>query len=135
MVGINAAVAGFGLGLAVPIDDSTQRIIHALMTDGRFHRAYIGIAGGARPLPPRAAAATGRTHGVEVMEVVHGSPAAQAGIRSRDLIVELDDVPITDARSATAMVGDVIGRTVSALVWRRDELLAIAVHPVELGAA
>ena len=70
VVGINTAVAGFGLGLAVPIDDSTQRIIQSLMTEGRFHRAYIGIAGGARPLPPRAAAATGRAHGVEVMDVV-----------------------------------------------------------------
>ena len=79
VVGINTAVAGFGLGLAVPIDDSTRTIMHALMTSGRFQRAYIGIAGGGRPLPPRVAAAVGRDHGVEVMEVVAGSPAARAG--------------------------------------------------------
>jgi S1-C subfamily serine protease len=136
VVGINTAVAGFGLGLAVPIDDSTQRIIHALMTEGRFHRAYIGIAGGARPLPPRAVASTGRDHGVEVMEVVAGSPAAQAGIRSGDLIVELDGVPIADARDLQRlMVGDVIGGSVTALVWRLGELRRIVVHPVELTAA
>jgi S1-C subfamily serine protease len=136
VVGINTAVAGFGLGLAVPIDDSTRRIVHALMTEGRFHRAYIGIAGGARPLPPRAAAATGRAHGVEVMEVVPGSPAARAGIRSGDLIVELEGVSIADASDLQRlMVGDVIGGTVTALVWRGGELRRIAVHPVELTAA
>jgi len=136
VVGINTAVAGYGLGLAVPIDDSTQRIIHALMTEGRFHRAYIGIAGGARPLPPRAAATAGRAHGVEVMEVVPGSPAAQAGIRSGDLIVELDGSPIADTRDLQRlMVGDLIGGTVTALIWRTDELRTIVVHPVELTAA
>jgi S1-C subfamily serine protease len=136
VIGINTAVAGIGLGLAVPIDDSTQRIIHALMTEGRFHRAYIGIAGGARPLPPRAAAATGHVHGVEVMEVVQGSPAAQAGIRPGDLIVELDGSPIADAHDLQRlMVGDVIGGTVTALIWRTDELRTIVVHPVELTAA
>ena len=136
VVGINTAVAGFGLGLAVPIDDSTRRIMHALMTAGRFQRAYIGIAGGGRPLPPRAAAAVGREAGVEIMEVVDGSPAARAGIRSGDLIVELDGVPIADARDLQRlMVGEVIGRSVEALVWRDGELRTFAIHPVELTAA
>ena len=136
VVGINTAVAGIGLGLAVPIDDSTRRIMHALMTAGRFDRAYIGIAGGGRPLPPRAAAAVGRDGGVEVMEVVVGSPAQRAGIRSGDLIVALDDVPIADARDLQRlMVDDVIGRSVEALVWRDGALRTFVVHPVELTAA
>jgi S1-C subfamily serine protease len=136
VVGINTAVAGIGLGLAVPIDDSTRRIMHALMTAGRFERAYIGIAGGGRPLPPRAAAAVGREAGVEVMQVVDGSPAARASIRSGDLIVELDGVPVADARDLQRlMVGDVIGRSVDALVWRDGELRTFVLHPVELTAA
>jgi S1-C subfamily serine protease len=136
VVGINTAIAGFGLGLAVPIDDSTRRIMHALMSAGRFQRAYIGIAGGGRPLPPRAAAAVGREEGVEIMEVVDGSPAARAGIRSGDLIVELDGAPITDARDLQRlMVGEVIGRSVEARVWRGDALRTFAIHPVELTAA
>ena len=57
VVGINTAVAGVGLGLAVPINATTRRIVSALMRDGRVRRAWIGIAGGARPLPPRVAAA------------------------------------------------------------------------------
>jgi S1-C subfamily serine protease len=136
VVGINTAVAGIGLGLAVPIDDATRRIMHALMTAGRFERAYIGIAGGGRPLPPRAAAAVGREDGVEVMEVVDGSPAVRAGIRSGDLIVALDGVPVADARDLQRlMVGDVIGRSVEALVWRDGELRTFVLHPVELTAA
>jgi serine protease Do len=136
VVGINTAVAGVGLGLAVPIDDSTRRIMHALMTAGRFQRAYIGIAGGGRPLPPRVAAAVGREHGVEVMEVVAGSPAARAGIRSGDLIVELDGVAITDARDLQRlMVGEVIGRSVDALIWREGAPRTITIHPAELTAA
>jgi S1-C subfamily serine protease len=136
VVGINTAVAGVGLGLAVPIDDATRRIMHALMTSGRVQRAYIGIAGGGRPLPPRAAAAVGRPDGVEVMEVVEGSPAEHGGIRSGDLIVELDGTPIADARDIQRMmVGDAIGRSVEALVWREGELRTFTLHPVELTAA
>jgi S1-C subfamily serine protease len=136
VVGINTAVAGVGLGLAVPIDDATRRIMHALMTDGRVQRAYIGIAGGGRPLPPRAAAAVGRPDGVEVMQVVEGSPAQLGGIRSGDLIVELDGVPIADARDIQRlMVGEAIGRPIEARVWRGGDLRTFTLNPVELTAA
>jgi serine protease Do len=136
VVGINTAVAGIGLGLAIPIDDATRRIMRSLMADGRVQRAYIGIAGGGRPLPPRAAAAVGRREGVEVMEVVQGSPAARAGVRSGDLIVELDGVPVADARDIQRlMVGEAIGRSVEARLWRDGALRTITLHPVELTAA
>jgi S1-C subfamily serine protease len=136
VVGINTAVAGVGLGLAVPIDDSTRRIMQALMTEGRVHRAYIGIAGGGRPLPPRVAASVGRRDGVEVVEVIQGSPAARAGIRPGDLIVELDGTPIADARDIQRlMVGDAIGRSITALLWRDGQARTITIHPAELTAA
>src|SRR4029453_14399980 len=93
-VGINTAVAGVGLGLAVPINAATRGIVAALMTEGRFRRAYLGIAGGARPPPPRLARGGGRKAGVEVVEVVPGGPADRAGMRPEDLIVELDGTPI-----------------------------------------
>src|SRR5205085_11728650 len=96
VVGINTAVAGVGLGLAVPINATTRRIVGALMSEGRFRRAYIGIAGGARPLPPRLAAALGRRSGVEVVQVVEDSPAARAGLRAEDLIVAVDGAPVAD---------------------------------------
>src|SRR6476646_6346294 len=90
VVGINTAVAGVGLGLAVPIDDSTRGILTSLMRDGRVRRAYLGIVGGTRPLPARIAGDLGRTRGLEVIQLLDGSPAAVAGVRPGDLIVELD---------------------------------------------
>src|SRR5881396_3857883 len=87
VVGINTAVAGVGLGLAVPINEATRTIVGALMTEGRFRRAYLGIAGGPRPLPPRLATELGRRECVEVVNVVEGSPSAAAGLRPEDMIV------------------------------------------------
>src|SRR6266704_4105799 len=89
VVGINTAVAGVRLGLAIPINATTRRIIGALMRDGRFHRAYLGVAVGPRPLPPRLATEMGRHAGVEVVEVFEGAPAAKAGIRPEDLILDI----------------------------------------------
>jgi S1-C subfamily serine protease len=136
VIGINTAVAGIGLGLAVPIDDATRKIIGALMRDGRVRRAYIGITGGARPLPPRAAAKTGRALGVEIMEVVPSSPAARAGLRSGDIILEVDDHPIEDvADLQRLMVGDVLGGSMRVLVWRGGDVREISLEPAELDAA
>src|SRR5256885_10799487 len=87
VVGINTAVAGVGLGLAVPINAATRGIIAALMTEGRFRRAYLGLGGGERPLPPRLARELGRDACIEVVQVVEDAPAARAGLRSEDLIV------------------------------------------------
>src|SRR5947209_1323187 len=90
VVGINTAVAGIGLGLAVPINEATRRVIGALMRDGRVRRAYVGVAGGPRPLPPAARARVGRESAVEVVEVVPDSPADRSGLRAEDLLIELD---------------------------------------------
>jgi serine protease Do len=133
VVGINTAVAGVGLGLAVPVNDVTRRIIGALMRDGRFTRAYIGIAGGSRPLPPRLARELGRTAGVEVVEVVEESPAAQAGLRPEDLIVSVGGTPVEGADDLQRlMVGELIGERVSATVIREGRRLELELVPVEL---
>src|SRR5689334_13676727 len=113
VVGINTAVAGVGLGLAVPINDGTRTIIGALMSEGRFRRAYLGIAGGSRPLPPIVARELDRSSGVEVVEVVSGSPAATAGLRPEDLIVAVDGAPVETVDDVQRlMVGDRIGSAV-----------------------
>src|SRR5437588_782470 len=94
VVGVNTAVAGVGLGLAVPINEATRKIVGALMREGRYRRAYLGIAGGPRPLPPRLARELGRTSGVEIVNVVEGSPAAAAGLRPEDMVVAVDGPPV-----------------------------------------
>jgi S1-C subfamily serine protease len=133
MVGVNTAVAGIGLGLAVPVNATTRRIIAALMRDGRFRRAFIGIAGGSRPLPPRVAKALDREAGVEVVQVVDGSPAARAGLRNEDLIIDVDGVPVADAGDLQRlMVGERIGRPLPVRAFRGGELLELTVVPVEL---
>jgi serine protease Do len=133
VIGVNTAVAGVGLGLAVPINQATRTIVGALMTEGRFRRAYLGIAGGTRPLPPRVAAMLQRTSGVEVVEVVAGSPAAQAGLRPEDLIVELNGVPVQTVDDIQRlMVGELIGAQVRARVLREGSERELDLVPVEL---
>jgi len=133
VVGINTAVAGVGLGLAVPINTTTRAIVGALMSEGRFRRAYIGIAGGTRPLPPRLAAELGRRSGIEIVEVVEGSPAARAGLRAEDLIVEVDGTPVTDVDALQRlMAGELIGRGVTARVVRGGHDVELELVPAEL---
>jgi S1-C subfamily serine protease len=133
VIGVNTAVAGVGLGLAVPINAATRQIIGALMTEGRVRRAYIGIGGGPRPLPPQARARLGRKSGVEVVEVVEGSPAERAGMRAEDLIVELDGQPIERVDEVQRlMTGQAIGQRVAVKVLRGEHLLDLELRPVEL---
>ena len=133
VVGVNTAVAGVGLGLAVPVNAATRAIVGALMTEGRFRRAYLGIAGGSRPLPPRLARRLGRESGVEVVQVAEGSPAALAGLRPEDLIVELDGVPVADvADIQRLMVVEKIGSPLSLKVLREGLELELSLVPAEL---
>jgi S1-C subfamily serine protease len=135
VVGVNTAVAGIGLGLAVPINAATRQVIAALMTEGRFRRAYLGVALGARPLPPRLARRLGRPSCVEVVEVVPGGPAANAGVRAGDLIVALDETAIEDVPTLQRlMTGDLIDAPVAMTVARDETLVSLALVAAELAA-
>ncbi len=137
LVGINTAVVGpgfgQGLGLAVPINDATRRIIAALMREGRVRRAYLGIAGGPRPLPPRVARETGRHRGIEVVEVVAGSPASRAGFRSEDLILEVDGEPVSGMDDLQRLMdASAIGRGIPIRLHRDGRTRTVEVTPTEL---
>jgi serine protease Do len=133
VVGINTAVAGVGLGLAVPINAATRQIIAALMTEGRFRRAYLGIGAGERPLPPRLARELGRDQCVEVSEVVDGAPAARAGMQAGDLLVALDGVPIHGMNDLQRlMVAERIGATATFTVARDERVFELPLVPSEL---
>jgi S1-C subfamily serine protease len=133
VVGINTAVAGIGLGLAVPVDAGTRMILAALIRDGRVRRAYLGIVGGTRRLAPALAQRTGRPSGLEVVQLLDGSPAAAAGVRAGDVIVALDGRPISGVGDLQrSLVGDLVGRSVDVTLERDGALAEIEITPTEL---
>src|SRR5579862_4636094 len=133
VVGINTAVAGVGLGLAVPINAATRQIIGALMRDGRVRRAYIGIAGGPRPLPPQARIRVGRAAALEVVEVADGSPAQRAGLRPEDLIIELGGRAVERADDVQQLMNEAaIDRPLPVRALRGDRWLKLEIYPQEL---
>ena len=133
VVGINTAVAGIGLGLAVPIDATTRAILGSLMRDGRVRRAYLGVVGGSRPLPPALARDLGRGRALEVVQLLERSPAAAAGVRPGDLIVELDGRPVQGVGDLQRLlVEELVGRRVGVRVARGATLIELPLTPAEL---
>jgi S1-C subfamily serine protease len=135
VVGVNTAVAGIGLGLAIPIGDATRRIIAALLRDGRVRRAWLGIAGAGRPLSPRLARALGQPAGIGVSDVVRDSPAERAGLREGDLILAVDGHAVTDAGDLQRlMLDEAIGRDLEVRILRLGETRVLHAIPDELAA-
>jgi serine protease Do len=135
VVGINTAVAGVGLGLAVPVNATTRRVVSELMRDGRVRRAWIGVAAGARPLPPRLRARVGRERAVEVVEVMPGSPAERAGLRAEDLILAVDGDPVSGVDDLHRLMdGDHIGRACTLAIARDGAERELLLTPRELAA-
>jgi S1-C subfamily serine protease len=133
VVGINTAMAGIGLGLAVPIDATTRPILASLMRDGRVRRAYLGVVGGTRALPGALAASLGRTRGLEVVQLLDRSPAASAGVRAGDLIVGLDGSAVEGVGDLQRLlIGDMVGRRVKVDVARDGRLMELELSPTEL---
>jgi S1-C subfamily serine protease len=134
VVGVNTAVAGVGLGLAVPINHATRRIIGALMSEGRVRRAYLGIAGTPRPLPPDARAAWGPGQCIELTEVLADSPADRGGLQAGDLLVELAGTRVEGVAELLALMEhEVIGTHLTAVVLRDGLERRTQVVPTELG--
>lgn len=133
MIGVNTAVAGVGLGLAVPINPTTREIIDALISRGRVRRAWLGVAGAQVTLTPELAARVGSRTGMQVASVVVGSPAAEAGARRGDIVITIDHTPVTSATGVQRlMVEHAIGRRMELTVWRNGALVDIVVEPEEL---
>jgi len=133
VVGINTAVAGIGVGLAVPVNPTTQRIVYALLHDGRVRRAYLGLVTSPAPLPPVWADRMGRRTALRVVEVVAGSPAAASGIRPGDLVLAVDGEPLGDAQSLQRRLFEsAIGRRTEITVLRNGALVDSVAIPGEL---
>ncbi|HEY3527631.1 MAG TPA: trypsin-like peptidase domain-containing protein [Nocardioides sp.] len=133
VVGINTAVAGVGVGLAVPMNGTTGRILYSLLHDGRVRRAYLGLVTSPAPLTPAWTDRTGRRSALQVVEVVEGSPAAGSGLRRGDMVLAVDGRPLGDAGSLQSLLlGDAIGSRVEVTVLRNGALVDVVAEPVEL---
>jgi S1-C subfamily serine protease len=133
VVGVNTAVAGFGLGLAVPINTTTRRIIDTLLVEGRVRRAYLGVVGVPAPLPDDVAARTGQRAGLRVIEVVHGGPADRAGLRKGDLILTVAREQVRDAQGIQRQLfAEVIGTDLAVTVLRNGAMVDVYARPTEL---
>ena len=137
VIGINTAVAGVGLGLAVPINATTRRIVSALMHDGRVRRAYLGIAVAPAPVAPVwRSRLGGRSTGLRVASVVTGGPADRAGLRTGDLLLTADGHEVATAQDLQRlMFADAIGRRLGITVMRNGALVDVIAEPSELVAA
>ncbi|MFF2122277.1 S1C family serine protease [Kitasatospora sp. NPDC058184] len=135
VVGITTAVAGNGLGLAVPIDATSRRIVAALLADGRIRRAYLGLAGVPAPLPPALRHRTGQPTGLRIVEVVPGAPADRAGLHEGDLLLTAAGEPMGSAQALQhLMLADAIGRPLPLTVLRGEALVDVLAVPAELPA-
>jgi S1-C subfamily serine protease len=133
VVGINTAVAGWGLGLAVPMNDTSRRIIAALTEDGRVRRAYLGLVSTPSPLPAALAERTGRRRGLRIVDVVPGAPADRAGLKPGDLVLEAGRRPVADAQSLQRLLfTEAIGRPLPMTVYRSGAMVDVVTAPSEL---
>ena len=133
VVGINTAVAGIGLGLAVPMNGTTNQIIYTLLHDGRVRRAYLGLVTSPVPLSPALADRLGRRSALQVAEVVEGSPAASSGLRRGDMVLAIDGRPLGDAGSLQRLLlDDAIGSRVEITVLRNGAHVDVVAEPTEL---
>ena len=133
VVGINTAVAGWGLGLAVPVNETSRRIVQTLVRDGRVRRAYLGLVSSPVPLPAELAARTGQRRGLQVLDVIAGSPADRAGLKAGDLVLEAGREPVAAAQSLQRLLfAEAIGRPLPVTVVRRGAMVDVITVPSEL---
>jgi S1-C subfamily serine protease len=133
VVGVNTAVAGVGLGLAVPVNATTRRILAALRADGRVRRAYLGVVGSPAPVPATVADKYRRTSGLRLVEVIAGSPAADAGLRPGDLVLDVGRQPVHDAQGVQRQLfGEAVGIPLPVTVLRNGAMVDVIAVPTEL---
>jgi len=135
IVGINTAVAGAGLGLAVPINTTTRRIIAALLNDGRVRRAYLGVVSTPIRLNASAVIRTGQREGLRVVEVLAGSPADRAGLQAGDIILTAGSRAVSNAESLQKLLfADAIGQPLQIRVLRHGREEDLVAVPEEMQA-
>lgn len=133
VIGVNTAVAGVGLGLAIPVNDTAMRIIGSLIRSGKVRRAYLGLVATPAPLPDQLAERIGQRTGLRVVDVVLHSPAVRAGLHPGDLVLTAAGEPVRDARGLQRlMFAEAIGRPLEITVTRNGAMVDVIAEPTEL---
>ena len=133
VVGINTAVAGIGLGLAVPINATSHRIIATLMREGRVRRAYLGLVSTPAPVPAPVANRTGQRRGLRIVQVVTGVLPTRPVSSPGDLVLSAGRAPVAEAESLQRLLfSDAIGEPLPLTVLRNGAMVDVIAVPTEL---
>ena len=135
-IGINTAInpSGQGIGFAIPIN-LAKHVSDQLIAHGSVKRAMLGVF--LAELTPEIAEGfgLGRTdQGVIIRDVQEGSPAARAGLKRNDVVVEFDGQPVTELQKFRIRVADTpVGRSVPVTVLRdgKREMLKVTLTSKE----
>ena len=135
VVGVNTAIIQFAQGLCFAIPSNTATwVAGQLITKGKVRRVYFGLSGETVPVPRALVLAYRLTAGtaVHVRDVVNKSPAARAGIASRDLLVAINGQPVGNVDDVhRRLAGVAMGDTVSVRVLRGTELVELTMAAEE----
>jgi S1-C subfamily serine protease len=135
VIGINTAMIMGAQGICFSVAANTAlHILTQILAHGRVRRSRIGIVAEQTPIPARLAYATGLTQGsgVRIREVEAGSPADQGGLKSGDLLVNLDGEAVTGVDDVCRLLDEHrIGKAVAATVVRAGKLVNVEVLPAE----
>jgi serine protease Do len=129
VIGINTAIVrgGSGIGFAIPAS-MAKRISAQLLTDGKVTRGWLGVV--LQPMTPDLAASFGveDKKGALISEVSPGSPAAKAGLKAGDVVLEVDGDTVRNPGDVARAVAQVApGRTAKVTVWRDKAQRAVDV--------
>jgi serine protease Do len=131
VVGINAAIfsqtgGSVGIGFAIPVN-LAKSVVSQLASTGRVERGWLGVS--IQELTPTLAKGLGLEagKGALVAQVTEGSPAAKAGVRQGDVVVELDGRAVTRTEDLPRLVADLpAGRQVPIKVLREGKTLTLS---------
>lgn len=140
LVGINTAIAstsgGFnGVGFAIP-SNMARQVAESLIKTGKVVRGWLGVT--IEDVTPAIGRASGlkEIHGAIVSAISTGSPAAQAGIKLGDIILEFNGTDIQNKQQLASLVGfTTVGTTAKLKVWRGDKDMVFDVRIEEMPAS
>jgi len=138
VIGVNTAMIPQAQSICFATGINTAKwVIAQLFAHGRVRRAYIGVSGATVPIATRVVRhfSLPRNRAVHVLEVVAGSPAAQAGVEAGDRMIALDGTPVDGIDGLQRLLdADWIGRDGELQLLRRSSVIRVRIRPIELPA-